>query len=124
MQIALSEIQSFCSESQKLHYSDLLSLAEDFDEDAKYQVRSGSGSIVTRFDVVVIFERGFSPICFQRNLRQHSRRGGSSTTLTPPPSVSPSSSSSSQHNFSAITNFQPTKSASESSAGRSGAVTV
>ena len=38
MQIALSEIQNFCSESQKLHYSDLLSLAEDFDEDAKYQV--------------------------------------------------------------------------------------
>ena len=41
MQIALSEIQNFCSESQKLHYSDLLSLAEDFDEDAKYQVGLG-----------------------------------------------------------------------------------
>lgn len=85
MQIALSEIQNFCSESQKLHYSDLLSLAEDFDEDAKYQ----------------------------RNLRQHSRRVGSSTTLTPPPSVSPSSSSSS---FSAITNFEPHKPATESTA--------
>ncbi len=41
MQIALSEIQNFCSESQKLHYSDLLSLAEDFDDDAKFQVRKG-----------------------------------------------------------------------------------
>lgn len=87
MQIALSEMQNFCSETQKLHYSDLLSLAEDFDEDAK----------------------------FQRNLRQHSRRGGSSATLTPPPSVSPSSvsPSSSSHNFNAISNFEPSKTNAE-----------
>merc|ERR1712142_788245 len=82
----MGEIQSFCSESQKLHYSDLLSLAEDFDEDVK----------------------------FQRNLRQHSRRGGSSTTLTPPPSVSPSSTS--QNNFNVISNFEPNKSNAENTA--------